>query len=125
MTTPDYRTSVSLLQKLSTLLSVERSFLSVIGGTGHYAGIIADIRDKLSWRHRPIDKRIKVRVFVRIDQPDPGRYICLDKEVHDYLYGDGPPPFGVDGSGSGFRMVEFGTGMQYDEFDPDFAQPFL
>ncbi|KAM0231784.1 hypothetical protein ACHAPO_008365 [Fusarium lateritium] len=116
---------ISLLGKLPpTLQSIELSFLSVIEGTGHYAGILADIRDKLDWRHRHIDKRIRICVLVTIDQPDYGRYTCLDKEVNEYIYGDGPPPFGVDGSGSGFRMVEFGTGMQYDEFDPDFAQSY-
>ncbi|XEU94725.1 hypothetical protein FSHL1_000009 [Fusarium sambucinum] len=117
---------ISLLGKLPpTLQSIELSFLSVIEGTGHYAGILADIRDKLDWRHRPIDKRIRICVLVSIDQPDYGRYTCLDKEVNEYIYGDGPPPFGVDGSGSGFRMIESGTGMQYDEFDPDFAQPYM
>ncbi|UZP35418.1 hypothetical protein NXS19_003234 [Fusarium pseudograminearum] len=77
---------ISLLGKLPpTLVSIELSFLSIIEGTGHYAGILANIRDKLGWRHRPIDKRIR---------------------------------------GGGYAEVDFGNGMQYDEFDPDFARPY-
>ncbi|CZS78178.1 unnamed protein product [Fusarium graminearum] len=116
---------ISLLGKLPpTLESIELSFLSIIEGTGHYAGILAGIRDKLGWRHRPIDKRIRVCVLVRLDQTDPGNYTCLDKEVDGYLYGSGPPPFGVNEQGGGYAEVDFGNGMQYDEFDPDFARPY-
>jgi hypothetical protein len=117
---------ISLLGKLQpTLQSIELSFLSVIEGTGGYAGILADIRDKLGWRHRPIDKRIRVRFLVSDNQTNTGRYSCFDKGVNDYIYGDGPPPFDVDGIGGGFRMAEFGSVMEYDEFDPDFARPYL
>jgi hypothetical protein len=113
---------ISVLAKLpDTLKSIELSFLSVIRGTGNYAGILADIRDKLRWRYRPIDQRIRVRILVRLNQ-DAGRYICLDKEVNDYLYGDGLPPFGVNGGGNSYAMITSGTGMQYDEFDPDFIR---
>ncbi|KAM0279863.1 hypothetical protein ACHAO9_011489 [Fusarium lateritium] len=113
---------ISVLETLShTLKSIELSFLSVIRGTGNYAGILADIRDKLGWRYRPIDDRIRVRILVRLNQ-DAGRYICLDKEVNDYLYGDGLPPFGVNGGGNSYAMITPGAGMQYDEFDPDFVR---
>ncbi|KAH6957375.1 hypothetical protein DER45DRAFT_506906 [Fusarium avenaceum] len=113
---------ISVLAKLPhTLQSIELSFLSVIRGTGDYAGILADIRDKLGWRYRPIDKRIRVRILVRLNQ-DVGRYVCLDKEVNDYLYGDGSPPFGVNGCGNSYAVIKSGTGMQYDEFDLDFVR---
>jgi hypothetical protein len=113
---------ISVLAKLPhTLKSIELSFLSVIRGTGNYAGILADIRDKLGWRYRPIDQRIRVRILVRLNQ-DAGRYICLDKEVNEYLYGDGLPPFGVNGGGNSYAMITSGTGMEYDEFDPDFIR---
>lgn len=113
---------ISVLSKLPhTLQSIELSFLSVIKGTGNYAGILADIRDKLGWGYRPIDRRIRVRILVRLNQ-DAGRYICLDNEVNDYLYGDGSPPFGVNGGGNSYAMITSGAGMQYDEFDPDFVR---
>jgi hypothetical protein len=115
---------ICVLKKLPpTLQSIELSFLSVIKGTGNHAGILADIRDKLGWRNRPVDQRVRVRMLVRFNQ-DIGRYICLDKEVNDYLYNDGPPPFGVDGSGGSWAKITSGTGMEYDEFDPDFIRPF-
>jgi hypothetical protein len=115
---------ISVLKKLPpTLQSIELSFLSVIEGTGNHAGILADIRDKLGWRHRPIDQRIKVRMLVRLNQVT-GRYICLDKEVNDYLYSDGPPPFGIDESGGSWARITSGAGTEYDEFDPDCVQPY-
>lgn len=115
---------ISVLNKLpSTLQSIELSFLSVIKGTGNHAGILTDIRDKLGWKHRPANQRVKVRILVRFNQ-DIGRYICLDKEVNDYIYNNGPPPFGVDGSGGSWAMITSGTGMEYDEFDPAFVRPF-
>lgn len=82
---------ICFLSKLSsTLQSIELSFLSVLSGQGNHAGILTDIRDKLGWRHRPVDKRIKICLSVRLNQPDFGRYACFDKEVYEYIYGDGP-----------------------------------
>lgn len=77
---------ICFLSKLSsTLQSIELSFLSVLSGQGNHAGILTDIRDKLGWRHRPVDKRIKIRLSVRLNQPDFGQYTCFDKEVHEYI----------------------------------------
>ncbi|KAF9775264.1 hypothetical protein IL306_006631 [Fusarium sp. DS 682] len=115
---------IYFLSKLpSTLESIELSFLSVIDGQGSHAGILADIRDKLDWRHRPLDKRVKVRMLVRLNQPDHGRYICLDKEVHEYIYGEGLPPFDADGEGGSYGMMTQGMGIKYDEFDTTFVMP--
>ncbi|KAG5665066.1 hypothetical protein KAF25_008800 [Fusarium avenaceum] len=104
-----------------TLKSIELSSLSVIRGTGNYAGILTDIRDKQGWKYRPVDQRVRVRILVRLNQ-DAGRYICLDEEVNDYLYGHGLPPFGVNGGGNSYAMITSGAGMQYGEFDPDFLR---
>lgn len=85
---------VSFLAKLPpTLESVELSFLSMVKGS-NYAGLLTDIRDKLGWRHRPSGQRIRVGISVPPVNIDGfGRYICLDKEVHEYIYGDGPHHF--------------------------------
>ncbi|KAJ4139682.1 hypothetical protein NW768_001023 [Fusarium equiseti] len=116
---------ISVLGRLPlTLQSIELSFLSVIKGRGNYAGILADIREKLDWRNRTVDQQIKIRLLVRLNQPATGCYISVDKEVNDYIYGDGSPPFGVNGAGTSWAMLHNGTGMQYDEFDPDFVQPY-
>ncbi|KAH7186252.1 uncharacterized protein B0J16DRAFT_400320 [Fusarium flagelliforme] len=116
---------ISFLGKLPpTLRSIELSFLSVIKGRGNYAGILAEIRDKLGWRNHTVDQQIKIRLLVKLNQRVTGCYISVDKEVNDYIYGDGPPPFGVNGAGTSWAMLNNGTGMQYDEFDPDFIRPY-
>ncbi|KAH7203181.1 hypothetical protein BKA60DRAFT_656351 [Fusarium oxysporum] len=97
---------ICFLSKLSsTLQSIELSFLSVLNGLGNHAGILTDIRDKLGWIHRPVDKRIKICLSVRLNQPDFGRYACFDKEVHE---------------GGSYAMFSLGKGIQYDEFDESF-----
>jgi hypothetical protein len=115
---------ISFLSKLPlTLESLELSFLSVLDGQGNHAGILADIRDKLGWRHGPVDKRIKIRMLVRLNQSDFGRYTCFDKEVHEYIYGEGLPPFGVNEAGGSYAMFPHGNGIQCDEFDESFMMP--
>ncbi|PNP61479.1 hypothetical protein FNYG_13766 [Fusarium nygamai] len=115
---------ISFLGKLpSTLKSVELSFLSIVEPDGNHATMLADIRDKLGWRHRPAGQRIKLSISMRDNQPNHGRYICLDKEVEEYIYGDGPSPFFIIEGMSGSHFT-FGTGIVYDEFDPGFAIPY-
>ncbi|KAF5668288.1 hypothetical protein FDENT_11904 [Fusarium denticulatum] len=115
---------ISFLGKLpSTLKSVDLSCLSLVEGHGNHATMLADIRDKLGWRNRPAGQRIKVSISMRDNQPNHGRYICLDKEVEEYIYGDGPPPF-LTIEGMSGAYFTFGTGIIYDEFDPGFAIPY-
>ncbi|KAJ4201175.1 hypothetical protein NW767_006826 [Fusarium falciforme] len=111
---------VSFLAKLpSTLQSVELSFLAFIEQQGNYWGLLSDIRDKLGWRHRPVDTRVKICVLITFNQHNRvGRYIRLDKEVQDYIYGSGPPPFGPRGH------ISRGTGVQEDEFNPHWKRPY-
>ena len=116
---------VSFLAQLpSTLRSVELSFLAMVDGND-YAGLLRDIRDKLDWRHRPKSQRIQVTISVTSPNvPHHGRYINLDREVREYIYGDGPSPFhvieGIDES-----FVPFGTGIVLDEFDTSFRKPYI
>ncbi|KAG7417482.1 hypothetical protein Forpe1208_v005352 [Fusarium oxysporum f. sp. rapae] len=115
---------ISFLSKLpSTLKSVNLSFLSIVEGHGNHATMLADIRDRLGWRHRPASQRIKVSISMKLNQFHEGRYVCLDKEVQEYIYGDGPLPFLAQE-----EMIEahftWGTGIVYDEFDPGFAVPY-
>jgi hypothetical protein len=115
---------ISFLTKLpSTLQSVELSFLSMAEGDD-YAGLLTDIRDKLGWRQRPSGQRIQVSISVTtLNIPNDGRYICLDKEVQEYIYGDGPSPFHFP-EGYSESFVPFGTGIVQDEFDPSFKIPY-
>ncbi|SCO82577.1 uncharacterized protein FRV6_06790 [Fusarium oxysporum] len=115
---------ISFLGKLpSTLKSVNLSFLSLVEGHGNHATMLADIRDKLGWRHRPASQRIKVSISMLLNQFDEGRYVCLDREVQEYIYGDGLPPF-VAQEGMIEAHFTWGTGIVYDEFDPSFAVPY-
>ncbi|KAF5967717.1 hypothetical protein FBULB1_11097 [Fusarium bulbicola] len=115
---------ISFLGQLpSTLKSVDLSFLSLVRDHGNHATMLADIRDKLGWRHRPASERIKVSISMMRNQRLKGRYVCLDKEVEEYIYGDGPPPF-VATEGRIHAHFKHGTGIVYDEFDPNFAVPY-
>ncbi|KLO81397.1 Uncharacterized protein LW93_8106 [Fusarium fujikuroi] len=115
---------ISFLGKLpSTLRSVNLSFLSLVEGHGNHATMLADIRDKLGWRHRPASQRIKVSISMLLNIFDHGRYVCLDREVQEYIYGDGPPPF-VAQEGMIEAHFTWGTGIVYDAFDPTYAVPY-
>ncbi|KAL2677151.1 hypothetical protein Neosp_010919 [[Neocosmospora] mangrovei] len=111
---------VSFLGKLpSTLESVELSFLAFFKEQGNYWGLLSDIRDKLGWRDRAVDARVKICVLITYNQANrEGRYIRLDKEVQDYVYGSGPPPFCPSG------YIRYGTGVQQDEFNPHWERPY-
>ncbi|KAI8659800.1 hypothetical protein NCS56_01198000 [Fusarium sp. Ph1] len=86
---------------------------------GNYWGLLSDIRDKLGWRNRPVDARVKICVLITFNQHNrAGRYIRLDKEVQDYIYGSGPPPFGPSG------YISCGTGVQEDELNPHWKRPY-
>lgn len=115
---------ISFLGKLPpTLKSVNLSFLSLAEGHGNHADMLANIRDKLSWRNRPASQRIKVSISMKLNQYHKGRYVCLDKEVQEYLYGDGPPPF-IAQEGRTASLFSYGTGIVHDEFDPSFVVPY-
>ncbi|EEU44467.1 uncharacterized protein NECHADRAFT_48560 [Fusarium vanettenii 77-13-4] len=111
---------VSFLAKLpSTLESVELSFLAFLEEQGNYCGLLSDIRDKLGWRDRPVDAKVKICVLITFNQANrEGRYIRLNKEVQDYVYGSGPPPFSPRG------YIGYGTGVQQDEFNPHWERPY-
>ncbi|KAF5974373.1 hypothetical protein FCOIX_8316 [Fusarium coicis] len=115
---------ISFLGKLpSTLKSVELSFLALVRGHGTHATMLADIRDKLGWRHRPVNERVKVSISMMLNVRAEGRYVCLDREVHEYVYGDGPMPF-IASERWEVAHFTWGTGIIYDEFDPGFAVPY-
>ncbi|KAJ4193817.1 hypothetical protein NW759_016563 [Fusarium solani] len=111
---------ISFLAKLpSTLRSVELSFLFFLQEQGNYSGLLGDIRDKLYWRDRPVNARVKICVRIVYNQHQVGRYVRLDKEVQDYVYGSGPAPFSPNG------YISDGTGVQEDEFNPHWKRPYL
>ncbi|RBR14416.1 hypothetical protein FVER53590_04350 [Fusarium verticillioides] len=115
---------ISFLGNLpSTLRSVELSFLALVRGHGTHATMLAEVRDKLGWRHRPVNERVKVSISMMLNVRSKGRYVCLDNEVHEYIYGDGPMPF-IASERRKVAHFRWGTGIIYDEFDPGFAVPY-
>ncbi|KAF4414953.1 hypothetical protein FACUT_13831 [Fusarium acutatum] len=115
---------ISFLGKLpSTLKSVDLSFLALVRGHGTHATMLTDIRDKLGWRHRPVSQRVKVSISMMLNVRSEGRYVCLDREVREYVYGDGPLPF-IASERWEVAHFTWGTGIIYDEFDPGFAVPY-
>ena len=113
------RDLLSVLASLpSTLRSVELSDL--VFQQGNYADLLADMRAKLDWGGYVAHPKPKVSVWVR-----PRRSVTwtiwLDKEVNDFLYGDGANPFRASDSTS--VTVPKGVGIRKDPFDPGYERP--
>ncbi|KAK2669380.1 hypothetical protein RAB80_014906 [Fusarium oxysporum f. sp. vasinfectum] len=102
--------------------AVELSFLTFMEGEGHYISLMEDIRDKLDWKHRPVEERIRIYAKIFCYLSYYGRYICLDKEVEEFVYKNGPPSFQLrqrDNSSD----VDSGTGVLKDLFNPSWERP--
>jgi hypothetical protein len=117
---------ITFLRQLPlTVRSIDLSFLAILEGQGTHEGTLTDIRDKLGWRSLPLEKRISIRYLVHggpCQRPSPSpSYICLNKEVEEYVYEDGPLP--VESSRHprdyNVRNAE-GMGTRYMYFDASF-----
>ncbi|KAJ4072973.1 hypothetical protein NW756_014437 [Fusarium oxysporum] len=108
---------INFLSKLPPIvLTVELSFLTFMEGEGHYISLMEDIHDKLDWKHRPVEERIRIYAKIFCYLSYYGRYICLDKEVEEFVYKNGPPSFQLrqrDNSSN----VDSGTGVLKDLFN--------
>ncbi|KAK8022443.1 hypothetical protein PG993_013210 [Apiospora rasikravindrae] len=91
---------LSLLAALPpSLRSVELSSLRFIDG-GSYRSLLCDVRDLLPWRGRPAGERPRVAIAVGNGSEQRtvvDRVVCVEDEVYDFLYEDGPNPFGGEG----------------------------
>ncbi|KAM5367236.1 hypothetical protein ACJZ2D_010069 [Fusarium nematophilum] len=124
----------SLLAALPpTLRSVELRFLIFVRRPGdsnlaldtrdNFFELLTDMRDTLGWRARPKAERPRVSIIRAPCPALPGRTIWLDREVNEFLYGDGANPFAPT-SLPVPRMYE-GKGIQQDEFEPAHERPNL
>ncbi|KAF5560627.1 hypothetical protein FPHYL_6534 [Fusarium phyllophilum] len=111
-----------LLKLPSTVQTVELSFLTFMEGDGHYISLTEDIRDELDWKHRPVEARVKIFVKTFCYLSYYGRYICVDKEVEEFVYNDGPQPFHLRQPGNS-SDVDPGTGVLKDLFNPAWERP--
>ncbi|KAI1043815.1 hypothetical protein LB505_010705 [Fusarium chuoi] len=114
---------IAFLSKLPpTLKTIELSFLTFMEDDGHYISLMEDIRDKLDWKRRPLEGRIKILVKIFCYLSYYGRYICVDKEVEEFVYNDGPQPFQLRQRGNS-SDVDPGTGVLKDLFNPAWERP--
>ncbi|CAH0034520.1 unnamed protein product [Clonostachys rhizophaga] len=114
----------------ATLSSLELSFLRFQTGAGgdNYYDLMQAMRNRLGWSIRSEDDRPKIIIRVEVGEPVPGRYVTADKEVEEFMYGDGPNPFscetGPDEFGCYFNEL-CEKGITHDEFDPAYERPNL
>ncbi|KAF5679879.1 hypothetical protein FDENT_8593 [Fusarium denticulatum] len=114
---------IAFLSKLpQTVQTVELSFLTFMEGDGHSISLMEDIRDKLDWKHRPLERRVKIFAKIFCYLSYYGRYICVDKEVEEFVYNDGPQPFQLRQPGNS-SDVDPGTGVLKDLFNPAWECP--
>ncbi|CAH0044879.1 unnamed protein product [Clonostachys solani] len=112
----------------TTLSSLELGFLrfQTGGGGDTYHELMEAMRTKLGWRTRSEYDRPKIVIRIELMEPVPGRYITADKEVENFMYGDGPNPFSYDlepEEVAFFRNELYESGMTHDEFDPAYERP--
>lgn len=113
---------VRLLDRLPlTIRSVELSFLSFSEPyIDNWSILIEGIRNRTRWRYRSISKRPKLVVGVEVVwNRQPGLGIWIEKEVHEFLYGNGQNPFDEYG------IVRPGVGFERDSFNPDYERPHV
>ncbi|RBQ81900.1 hypothetical protein FVER14953_21528 [Fusarium verticillioides] len=81
-----------------------------------------DIRDKLDWKHRPSERRIKIFAKIFCYLSYYGRYVCVDKELEEFVYKDEPQPFQLRQPGNR-SDVDPATGVLKDLFNPAWERP--
>ncbi|KEY72509.1 hypothetical protein S7711_09460 [Stachybotrys chartarum IBT 7711] len=104
-----------LLRRLpQTIETVELSCLDFKQGS--YLGLLHDIYRLLGWEQRANRPRLSIRL--PINEPMCGELLSIDKEVDEYLYGDGDNPFGqaLGDRPVGETMRELGMGIVMHNF---------
>lgn len=114
---------LSLLQVLPpTLRSVELSFLFFL--EGNHRDLVADMRDQLGWRQRPVEQRPRLAIGLVHGMETPRRGIWVDRLVERFMYHDEPNPFGS--GGWGVNQIPYGCGGTVkDAFDPAYERPWV
>lgn len=104
-----------------TLRSVELNFLMFLDDGGTYRDLTDDMRQTFGWHKRAVAARPSVSIALDVRRtPTGGRAIWVAKEVHGFLYGDGPNPFRHVW---GPNRVLTGVGVVRDEFEPAHERP--
>jgi hypothetical protein len=118
---------LSLLAALPpTLRSLQLGKLYFVDEAEHWRGLLEEIRDRLGWRERPARERPRVVMFDFADTfRQPGRAVWVDAEVAEFLYGDGPNPFGDEDGRLPSRICMGRAGTVRDAFDPGYERPYV
>lgn len=114
-----------LLGAPATLRSAELSFLHFLDGGGSFRGLLGELRGPPGWRSRA-RPRPALSVGHALIVPRCGRAVWARREAVDgFLYGEGPNPFGGEGSFAPNQIVMGGgAGVERDAFDPSHERPY-
>jgi hypothetical protein len=118
---------VSFLAALpKSIRSIELSMLGFLDedGGGWYSAledIRQSIRENALWEERDVTSRPKLTIGLPLVNDEIGRNIWIEKEVSEFIYGEGENPF----EQSCRCHVPFGVGTQKDSFDPNFERPHV
>ncbi|KAJ5581465.1 hypothetical protein N7535_000085 [Penicillium sp. DV-2018c] len=119
--------SVSFLKKLpKSVRSIELSMLE-FHGDGNWYSMLEKIKrmvsDSTLWGDRVAGSRPKVTIGMSIATMScTYRHgVWIEKEVGDFIYGEGENPFRQDGPCN----IPLGVGVMRDALDPDFERPYV
>ncbi|EHK16741.1 uncharacterized protein TRIVIDRAFT_184111 [Trichoderma virens Gv29-8] len=113
---------LSFLAKLpQTLQSIELSALCFFYYEGGYVDLLQDMHDILGWRERKIQPRVKMAIPHKDSYRD-GQTIHVDKEIDEFLYGDGDNPFARESHDG--EVPPRGAGVLRDAFVEELELPW-
>ncbi|KAM3511790.1 hypothetical protein MY11210_004545 [Beauveria gryllotalpidicola] len=108
----------------ATLRTVELSFLEFDGATSrcrNHAMLLTEMKTELDWAGREPAARPQVTLgMAKVTNNVDGRGLWFSKEIGEYLYDDKENPFGWHRD-----VLLPGVGWLADEYDEDFARPYL
>lgn len=116
----------SFLTALPTSVrSVEPSMLKFLVAGSNWHGLLEDmrkmIREKTLWGDRDLATRLKVTIGLPLMHREIGQGQWIEKEVQDFIYGEGENPF----SGRVHCSTTFGVGTLKDVFESNFERPHV
>jgi hypothetical protein len=118
---------VSFLKTLpKSVRSIELSMLHFLGDRDWYL-MLEEIRRMVSestlWGDRDARSRPKVTIGVPSSAASPtyGHGIWIEKEVEDFIYGEGGNPFEEHHP----LNIPLGVGVLRDALEPDFERPYV
>ncbi|CEL01121.1 hypothetical protein ASPCAL00713 [Aspergillus calidoustus] len=91
---------IELLELMPAIHSLFLGHLYFVDNGGCFRELLDDMRDKLDWRARDPAARPTISISVPTDYQQIGHAVWVDKEVAEFMYGEGPNPWLRSGRGS-------------------------